>query len=182
MSHGWRLFFCLVSRKAQRMYAGILPYAVHRGTVWFLLGKERAFPDFPGSNLWAPFGGGVEQGESLEDAALREGYEETMGIFGTPAKLGAKVDPAPWYHRGGMTRLLRVRYDPKLPQYFRRFYRYSTHCRKSCEGWYEKTAVRWFRLEDLLHPSRLALRPEFRKTLRSLQRHLMAHHSQIHRH
>ncbi len=114
------------------MYAGILPYAVHRGTLWVLLGKERAFPDFPGSNLWAPFGGGVEEGESLEDAALREGYEETMGVFGTPSQLKRRVDPTPWYHRGGMTRLLRVRRDRNLPSYFRRFYRYTTHCRKDC--------------------------------------------------
>ncbi len=164
------------------MYAGILPYAVHRGDLWLLLGKERAFPDFSGSNLWAPFGGGVERGESLEEAALREGYEETMGIFGTPAQLRAKVDPTPWRHRGGMTLLLRVRYDRHLPAYFRRFYRYTTHCRKDCEGWYEKTAVKWVRLEDVLPRSRLALRPEFHRTLRSLQRHIAAQHSQIYRH
>jgi len=149
-------------------YGGVLPYTVVGGKVAVLLGKELKVDGWSGSNLWAPFGGGIDPGESACNAALREGYEETMGMFGTPAELKDKVDDTPWIHKGGLTYLLRIPYDRQLPTYFRNFYRYSRACKaQTCpEGWYEKTKLKWVWLHKL---SEQKLRPEFRETLSSLQ-------------
>ena len=56
--------------------SSILPACVHKGTLYFLFGKENDLADTPG---WSDFGGGVEPGEDLFDAALREGGEELTG-------------------------------------------------------------------------------------------------------
>ena len=159
-------------------YAGILPYAVVRGEPVLLLGKEVHINGWSGSGLWAPFGGGVDPGESLHAAALREGYEETMGVFGTPRQLAARIRragarAARWRHRGGMTLLMPLELDRNLPRHFRNFYLYSRRCRRQeCpEGWYEKTHIRWVPLRKLREDD-LRLRPEFRRTLPSLRRRL----------
>jgi 8-oxo-dGTP pyrophosphatase MutT (NUDIX family) len=149
-------------------YAGILPYAMVRGEPVLLLGREKKIPGWRGSGLWAPFGGGVEAGESLRAAALREGYEETMGMLGTPGQLSRGIHPAPWRHTGGATWLLPIPYHKQLSAYFRNFYLYSQHCHKTgCPtGWYEKTEIRWVPLRKV-HSQHL--RPEFRQTLPSLR-------------
>lgn len=72
-----------------RRSARVLP--VDRdGQVLLLLGHDPARPDAP---YWFTIGGGVEVGETLEEAAVRELQEET-GIEVTEAQLGAPV------HRG----------------------------------------------------------------------------------
>lgn len=154
-------------------YAGILPYAIVRGEVAVLLGKEIHIDGWNGSNKWAPFGGSIDPGETVHAAAMREGYEETMGMFGTPRDLERRVDPEPWTHQGGATYLLRISYDKRLPSYFRNFLRYSQTCTSGqCpEGWYEKTQLKWVWLRKL---HRENLRPEFRDTLRSLQQRMQA--------
>ena len=152
-------------------YAGILPYAIHNNRILLLLGKEKREAGWSGSQRWAPFGGGVDPGESLQQAALREGYEESMGLLGTPSSMRGKGRR--WRHEGGMTLLLPLKYDAALPGYFRRFYKYAQRCRpssQSCpEGWYEKTHIRWVPLSKV---QQLDLRPEFRRTLRSLRARL----------
>ncbi len=52
--------------------AGILFYAKDTGR--FLIGKRSASCEAP--NTWANFGGGVEEGESPEQGARREAWEE----------------------------------------------------------------------------------------------------------
>jgi 8-oxo-dGTP pyrophosphatase MutT (NUDIX family) len=149
-------------------YGGVLPYAEHQGQVWLLLGQELRVPGWSGSEKWSPFGGGVEPGETLEMAAVREGYEESMGLLGRPASM--RTRGLHWSHEGGLTLLLPLEYDRRLPQYFRRFFRYAQRCQQTCpEGWYEKTQIRWVALE---HVDAMDLRPEFRRTLRSLRRKL----------
>ena len=64
--------------------SSILPACVHKGTLYFLFGKENDLADTPG---WSDFGGGVEPGEDLFDAALREGGEELTGFFGGETEL-----------------------------------------------------------------------------------------------
>jgi 8-oxo-dGTP pyrophosphatase MutT (NUDIX family) len=65
--------------------AGVLPYAVFKKRVYFLLGKENFNPGFGDSDKWALFGGKVDEGESVEDAGAREFYEETAGcVMGLP--------------------------------------------------------------------------------------------------
>jgi 8-oxo-dGTP pyrophosphatase MutT (NUDIX family) len=150
-------------------YGGVLPYAEHKGQLWLLLGKELRIANWSGSEKWSPFGGGVDPGESLETAAVREGYEESMGLLGSQASMRRRGQR--WPHQGGLTLLLPLQYDRRLPQYFRQFFNYAKRCRgQTCpEGWYEKTHIKWVPL-DRVHT--LDLRPEFRRTLRSLRERL----------
>ena len=54
--------------------AGILPYAVDNGKIFYLLGKD--WRDYG----WSDFGGKCEMTDaSTEHTACREFYEETMG-------------------------------------------------------------------------------------------------------
>lgn len=57
------------------MGAGILPATFLKGSIIFLLGKEK-------NNLWSDFGGSSNIYESGFDTAIREGYEELDGFFG----------------------------------------------------------------------------------------------------
>lgn len=58
--------------------AGVLPYAVHAGRVWFLFHKT-----FSGrrAGLLVDFGGGCRPGETAFEAAAREFVEETEAMF-----------------------------------------------------------------------------------------------------
>ena len=59
--------------------AGILPFAVYRRHVFFLLGKEGYEPEYGDSDKWSDFAGKLNEGETVEDGACREFYEETAG-------------------------------------------------------------------------------------------------------
>lgn len=164
-------------------YGGILPYAIKDGKVLLLLGREVHIPGWDGSNLWAPFGGGVDPGESVYAAALREGYEETMGMFGSVAELRKRVGRGAhtrWKHGRNMTLLMRVEHHRALPRLFRNFYLYSRRCRsQACpEGWYEKTRIKWVPLSRLSDTDP-RLRPEFRRTLKSLRLHFRRHRREL---
>lgn len=59
--------------------AGAMIYAVDReARVLMQLRDDR--PHLPGAGFWAPFGGGVEEGETLREAAVRE-FEEETGLI-----------------------------------------------------------------------------------------------------
>lgn len=157
------------------MGAGILPLAQDARGQWrYLLGREAA------DGRWAPFGGLRERGETLLATALREGYEETMGLLGSAAELArlprielafardarpvASV-AAPAAH--SLTALLLVPWDAQLPLAFDRFYRYAADAQgrprpRGREGFWEKDRVAWFSRAEL---QRLAaarqLRPYF---------------------
>lgn len=160
------------------MAAGILPMAQDARGEWrFLLGREAA------DGLWAPFGGLRERGESLLQTALREGYEETMGLLGSReelARLPRLVVPFAAGRLAGpaaaqtMTVLLLVPWSEQLPLYFERFYRYAAAAQAARrphgrDGFWEKDQVRWFSLEQV---RRLAntrqLRPFFAKELQQM--------------
>lgn len=57
--------------------AGVIPYTVAFNHVYFLMGVDR------GSGELTDFGGGIKNGESTIQAALREFREETCGLFGS---------------------------------------------------------------------------------------------------
>ena len=66
------------------MGAGIVPVAIFKGTLVFLFGKESY------DNKWGEFGGSSEKNEEKFATAIREGYEELDGFFGTQQQLKKK--------------------------------------------------------------------------------------------
>ena len=63
------------------MGAGVLPLALYKGTLFFLLGQER------NNNLWCDFGGSTIKGEKPFKTAIREGCEELNGFLGDESEL-----------------------------------------------------------------------------------------------
>lgn len=66
--------------------AGIVPIAWHAGEPHVLLAKEHTVPNWKGSQKWSAFEGGRKTGETVDEAALRECSEESLGV------LDAEVD------------------------------------------------------------------------------------------
>lgn len=64
--------------------AAVIPFAVADDRLWVLLGDERA------SGEWAPFGGRAERGESPAQTALRELFEESLGVLGRPEHIAER--------------------------------------------------------------------------------------------
>ena len=65
--------------------AGVLPYSKDAdGRAWFLLGREKPNASWGiDSSSWSEFGGSLNDGETVEEGAAREFFEETMGsVFG----------------------------------------------------------------------------------------------------
>lgn len=65
--------------------ASVLPVALCKGKLYFLFGRENAMED--SARGFADFGGGIDKGESVYDAAMREGSEEMSGFLGNPTQL-----------------------------------------------------------------------------------------------
>ena len=59
------------------MGAGILPVSIHKNKLHFLFGQEE------NGNKWSDFGGRSESNETDLQTAIREGYEELNGYYGT---------------------------------------------------------------------------------------------------
>uniref|UniRef100_A0A6C0BLJ1 Nudix hydrolase domain-containing protein n=1 Tax=viral metagenome TaxID=1070528 RepID=A0A6C0BLJ1_9ZZZZ len=74
--------------------AGVLPYSKDaRGNTWFLLGREKPNQSWGvDSGSWSEFGGSIHAGETAEEGAAREFFEETMGaVFGNAAWMRAEL-------------------------------------------------------------------------------------------
>jgi 8-oxo-dGTP pyrophosphatase MutT (NUDIX family) len=61
--------------------AGILPFAVYKRRVFFLLGREGYEPQYGESDKWSDFSGKLDAGETVEEGAAREFYQETAGCI-----------------------------------------------------------------------------------------------------
>ena len=136
--------------------AGILPITIRKGKAWVMLGRESRDMSFPDSGKWSDFGGGVEKGETVKKCAAREGFEETMGMFGGPVTLMKLINDklACKLTRENYTSFaIHVKYIKTLPKDFADIYR----CAKEEDpklieddnGFFEKDRVQWFKLEKL---------------------------------
>ena len=88
-----------MSSLSHRTAAGIIPFSVYRGDVYFLLGKEPSFHK-TGGTTWCAFEGGADPDDSSEaHTAARECVEETMGcVFPcTPEKLADSLERGEYY-------------------------------------------------------------------------------------
>ena len=136
--------------------SSLLPISIHKNKLYFLFGREGPLDDAPG---WADFGGGVDKGETIFQAALREGGEELTGFLGDNKDIGKLIklnggiykitkDPAIYN-----IHIFRIEYDDKLPMYYNRNH---TFLRERMDNKYlsktklfEKVEIGWFTVQDI---------------------------------
>ena len=139
------------------MGAGILPIALHKNKLYFLFGKEVKSTS-PG---WSDFGGSTENHEPPKKTALREGYEELSGFFGTKKELENMVTKKEIFtlentNKGGYykTFLFKVDYDVNMPLYYNNNFKFIKtnleHLVDSHNGYFEKNEIKWFTKDELI--------------------------------
>ena len=154
---------------------GVIPVAMHNGDLYFLFGQENdVIKDASKNQDWGDFGGSAKPGESEMDTCVREGAEELNGFYGNKRdfrKLLLKNQVLKLTYDTRVTYLMRVDYDERLPTYFNNNYRFikeTANLRSIAahpeNGYFEKSHVRWFTLEDLKR-ERGAFREYFRNFL-----------------
>lgn len=132
------------------MGGGILPVALHKGTLYFLFGREVY------NQKWGAFGGGREGNERKFQTAIREGCEEMDGFLGSQPQLIKMV-------KENMIKIINIKahrmylfrydYDEKLPFYFNNHHQFTQrHLPEKINksGLYEKCEMRWFTLDEML--------------------------------
>ena len=157
----------------------MIPVALHNGDLYFLFGQENyVIKDASKDHDWGAFGGSAKPGESEMDTCVREGAEELNGFFGNKHDFRAlllKNQVLKLTYDTRVTYLMRVDYDERLPLYFNNNYRFlkENHTLRAIaahpeNGYFEKSHVRWFTLEDLKR-ERGAFREYFRNFLDMIQ-------------
>ena len=145
------------------MGAGILPVALHNNKLYFLFGKETFNSSSPG---WSDFGGSKENDESPKTTALREGYEESCGFFGSKSqikklikeKLILEIENT---NKGGYYKvyLFKYHYDDNLPNYFNNNFKFIKSNLKSLvdshNGYFEKSEIKWFTKDELIENKKI---------------------------
>jgi len=133
------------------MGAGVLPVALHKGTLFLLLGQERH------NNLWSDFGGGTKQGETSLKTAIREGTEELSGYLGDYNELENKLKKkyiAAYKDDRNTSYLFKQSYYLNLPSYFNKNNRFIEQycCQnfiKADNGLFEKKRIKWYSINEL---------------------------------
>lgn len=134
--------------------AGLLPAAVHKGTIYLLFGRENELNDTPG---WADFGGGSKRNETVLDVATREGSEELNGLLGSQTqlkKIAVRHKIAELVFHTYTTIVFKTEYDDKLEDYYlnnyRFFEKYLPGAKKNPHnGLLEKAEIKWFTFAEL---------------------------------
>ena len=131
------------------MAGGILPIAKHRGTIYFLFGRE------VNDKKWSDFGGRGERHEKYLETAIREGTEELDGFLGTEQnlkKLILKNHILTVHNNKYATIIFEINYDPNLPLYFNnhhKFIKKNFPHLIAHKGYFEKSEISWISLNDL---------------------------------
>ena len=149
--------------------AGILPITLDNyGNLLFLFGKEYKFSDTEG---WSDFGGSKEKNETKFETAIREGYEETNGFFGSKYNLQKNIKNFLVLEIKSKTYssfLYKVKYDPNMTKYYNRNYKFiqkhNIKFVKDHNGFYEKSHMKWFSIEDI-KSNRHLFRKWYNKTI-----------------
>ena len=144
----------LINNKPLKMGAGIVPVAIFNGSLFFLFGKECY------DNKWGEFGGKSETNEDKFTTAIREGYEELDGFFGTKQHLKNQVTKNLILSITDLedrheSFVFKTDYDEKLPLYFNNHHKFlrdklpeEFFNRKN--GLFEKSEIQWFGRNDLI--------------------------------
>ena len=157
--------------------AGILPIAIHKGEPLIMMGREtKDLGSFRDSGKWSDFGGGKEKGETIEECAIREGFEEMMGMFGGPKKLKELIKEklVMKIKIGTYTSfIVNVKYKKSLEKDFVEIYECikANHPEliKTDNVFFEKDQVRWFKLKKLQNDEyKIDIREHFKPVLKQL--------------
>ena len=146
--------------------ASILPVAIHKNKLYFLFGKEnlneKSAPGF------SDFGGRCERGESIYQAALREGAEELTGFLGNENTLRKKIRENGGYYKLSTQQyhvhIFLIDYDPNLPIYYNNNHSYlwkNTNYSIN-KHLFEKIEIQWFTIDDMIQ-KRTKFRNFYRK-------------------
>jgi 8-oxo-dGTP pyrophosphatase MutT (NUDIX family) len=144
--------------------ASILPVSIRNGKLYFLFGKENSMDKTQG---FSDFGGGVEEGETHYETALREGAEELTGFLGSKTELKKLIQK-----NGGHLKLsykfpqnakneknsynihlFFLEYDENLPKYYNQNHKFLWEKMDekllSRTKLFEKIEIEWFCIEDM---------------------------------
>jgi 8-oxo-dGTP pyrophosphatase MutT (NUDIX family) len=138
------------------MVAGsILPVAWYKGKLYFLFGKENPMED--SSKGFSDFGGGVDDGETPYDTAMREGAEELTGFLGDEKEVRALIKKnGGTYnitHETYHVHIFAHEYDANLPKYYNQNHRFlwsrmnQTVLNKT--KLFEKIEIQWFTVDQM---------------------------------
>ena len=150
MLHMFHVYLLLNLVSVNGMGAGICPISKYRNKIYVLLGKERF------NDNWSDFGGSRDGNETPFNTAVREGYEELDGFFGTKKEFKnivitnfiEKIDNGKNYY----SYLTKFEFDKNLPFYFNNHHKFVENKTKNLcgkNGLYEKSEIRWFTIEEL---------------------------------
>jgi len=138
------------------MGGGILPIAKKNGNYYVLLARETVDLNWKDAGKWSDFGGSKENNETEYETAIREGAEETSGVYGKEKNIKYLIDNYTEYVvnlHNYSTYLIRVNYNSLLPYQFNQKYREAL--KKTPEivyehnGLYEKDKIRWVDVNNL---------------------------------
>lgn len=147
--------------------SGILPYAIHHGHVYFLLGQEES------DNRYGVFGGRMKHSISVEETAITEFNEETLGVVLTSLQItdiitnklySLKFIGAAGENRYFVTYMVQIPFDENMKNKFRSRRTGlldGTACAlvpgcldsrgRLLRDFTEKKAVEWFHTDDILN-------------------------------
>jgi ADP-ribose pyrophosphatase YjhB (NUDIX family) len=133
--------------------ASILPVAIHNNELHFLFGKENK--NEKSSPGYSDFGGKCEDGESIYQAALREGAEELTGFLGNENALRKMIRDNGGYYKISTehyhVHIFLINYDHNLPTYFNNNHNYlwkqTNHSFN--KHLFEKIEIQWFTISDM---------------------------------
>lgn len=157
--------------------AGVLPVAFHKGKLYFLMGKENPMEDT--AKGFSDFGGGINQGEHVFEAALREASEELTGFLGTYTQIHSHIRKHGGFYKierpdtdnpsrvGYTVHIIHIDYDPMLPVYYNNnhafLWKRMNKKMLNASKLFEKIEIQWVR-EDNLKRKMPDYRPFFRDT------------------
>jgi hypothetical protein len=134
--------------------SSILPACFYKGQLYFLFGRENSLADTPG---WSDFGGGVEEGETIYDTALREGSEELSGFLGDGKQIDKMIKRQGGFYKMQFEtyhiHLFKMDHSDELVRLYNNNHRFLWQRMNkkylSNTRLFEKIEIKWFSLDEM---------------------------------
>ncbi len=133
------------ARKTSHTGAGVLPYCIQNGEVYFLLSKEGFGSD---AHTWCDFGGGKDRGETALQTAARECWEESRGILGDQNAITQSIASAPSLGNRYIAYLMPIDQPAHINNSLFQSKVFTEFCRM------EKTDIAWVRATDVFNAAK----------------------------